>query len=119
MDSDLVDFASRVECSPQTRCAESGTLNSTKKTENSRHSYATVAGRSPKAQEFLRVRGWNSNYKAVNNLLAHLMRKSKSEGSKRLYLWHLHKFCEHTNKKPNELVGLRRNHAEKLAQEYV
>jgi integrase len=47
------------------------------------------------------------------------MRKSKSEGSKRLYLWHLYKFCQYTNKKPNQLVALRRNQAEKLAQEYA
>jgi integrase len=47
------------------------------------------------------------------------MRKSKSEGSKRLYLWHLYKFCQYTNRKPNELIALRRNQAEKLAQEYA
>lgn len=73
----------------------------------------------PNYQSFLKVKEWKSNYRCVNNLLAHLMRKSKSEGSKRLYLWHLHKFCEYANKKPNELVGLRRNQAEKLAQEYA
>jgi len=75
--------------------------------------------RGSKAQEFLRVRGWNSNYKSVSNLLVHLMRKSKSEGSKRLYIWHLYKFCKHTGKKPNELVALKRNQAEKLSQAYA
>ena len=69
--------------------------------------------------KFLRVKGWRSSYRSVNNLLLHLMRKSKSEGSKRLYLWHLYKFCQYTNKKPNQLVALRRNQAEKLAQEYA
>jgi len=47
------------------------------------------------------------------------MRKSKSEGSKRLYLWHLSKFCQYTNKKPNELVALTRNRVEKLVQKYA
>ena len=44
---------------------------------------------------------------------------SKSEGSKRLYLWHLFKFCQHAKKKPNELTKLKRDHAEKLAQAYA
>jgi integrase len=69
--------------------------------------------------KFLRVKGWRSSYRSVNNLLLHLMRKSKSEGSKRLYLWHLYKFCKYTSRKPNELVALRRNQVEKLAQEYA
>ncbi len=69
--------------------------------------------------KFLRVKGWSSNYRSVNNLLAHLARKSKSEGSKRLYLWHLYKFCRYTDRKPNELIALRRDRAEKLAQEYA
>jgi len=47
------------------------------------------------------------------------MRKSKSEGSKRLYLWHLFKFCQYTNRKPNKLVELRRNQVEKLVQKYA
>jgi integrase len=79
----------------------------------------TEFGKRSKAEEFLQVRGWNSGYKAVNNLLAHLMRKSKSEGSKRLYIWHLHKFCEYIGKKPNELVALKRNQAEKYSQQYA
>src|SRR5271157_4179668 len=119
MDSDLVDFASKVEYSFQTKCAEPRILIDTEKTGNSKHSYATKTGQSSKVEEFLRVRGWNSNYKPVNNLLAHLMRKSKSEGSKRLYIWHLYKFCVHTGKKPNELVALKRNQAEKLSQAYA
>jgi hypothetical protein len=69
--------------------------------------------------KFLKVSGWSSRYRPVNNLLLHLMRKSRSEASRRLYLWHLYKFCEFTGKKPNELVKLRRNRAEKLVQEYA
>lgn len=72
-----------------------------------------------KHHKFLRVTGWSSDYRSVNNLLLHLMRKSKSESSKDLYLWHLSKFCEYTNKKPNELVALRRDQVEKLVQKYA
>jgi site-specific recombinase XerD len=72
-----------------------------------------------KAEDFLQVTGWKSSYKAVDNLLAHLLRKSKSEGSKRLYIWHLHKFCEYTGKNPNELVTMKRNQAEKCSQRYA
>ncbi len=68
---------------------------------------------------FLRVKGWHSNYRSVNNLLRHLMRKSKSEGSRRLYLWHLFKFCEYVKRKPSELVEFRRSKVEKLVQDYA
>jgi len=47
------------------------------------------------------------------------MRKSKSEGSRRLYLWHVFKFCQYTNRKPNELVAFRRSRVEKLVQRYA
>lgn len=77
------------------------------------------AGRRPEHSRFLMVKGWSSNYRSVNNLLLHLTRKSKSEGSKRLYLWHLFKFCRNTNRKPNGLVALRRRQVEKLVQRYA
>jgi integrase len=115
----MLKSAGKIECDAQTRCAEGRTLINAENTENIRHNYAAEKGRSSKAQEFLRVREWNSNYKPVNNLLAHLMRKSKSEGSKRLYIWHLYKFCKNTGKRPNELVALKRNQAEKLSQAYA
>lgn len=73
----------------------------------------------PAHHKFLRVKDWRSNYRSVNNLLLHLMRKSKSEGSKKLYLWHLFKFCQYTSRKPNELVALRRSQVEKLVQKYA
>ena len=73
----------------------------------------------PVHHKFLKVKDWRSNYRSVNNLLLHLMRKSKSEGSKRLYLWHLFKFCQFTNRKPNELVALRRSQVEKLVQKHA
>jgi site-specific recombinase XerD len=68
---------------------------------------------------FLRVQGWSSDYPAVDCLLRHLARKSRSEASKRSYCWHLYKFCQFTNKRPNELVRLRRDVAERLVQKYA
>ena len=68
---------------------------------------------------FLRVSGWRSDYRSVENLLLHLSRRSRSEGSRRLYLWHLYKFCQYAGKEPDELVRLRRDYAEKLVQNYA
>jgi len=79
----------------------------------------SMKGKRPTYHRFLRVKGWKSTYRSVNNLLLHLMRKSRSEGSKRLYLWHLFKFCEYAHKKPNQPVKLRRNQIERLVQEYA
>jgi integrase len=47
------------------------------------------------------------------------MRKSKSESSKRLYLFHLKKFCRYAGRKPDELTTLRRDRVEKLVQKYA
>ncbi|MGO9643886.1 MAG: tyrosine-type recombinase/integrase [Candidatus Bathyarchaeia archaeon] len=72
-----------------------------------------------KAEKFLRVRGWESGYQPVNNLLLHLIRKSKSEGTKTVYLWHLYKFCRFLKKTPRQLVLMKRNEAEKAIQCYA
>jgi integrase len=68
---------------------------------------------------FLRVEGWTSRYQSVNNLLLRLTRKSKSEGTKKIYLWHLYKFCLFTGKTPAELVRMTRNDVERLVQRYA
>jgi integrase len=73
----------------------------------------------PAHYKFLAVENWNSDYRSVNNLLLYLTRKTKSEGSKRLYLWHLYKFCQYAGKKPNELITLRRDRVENVVQEYA
>mgnify|MGYP000185597088 CR=1 FL=1 len=69
--------------------------------------------------KFLRVNDWHSEYRSVENLLLHLSRRSKSEGSRRLYLWHLYRFCQYAGREPDELIRLRRNHAERLIQSYA
>jgi integrase len=68
--------------------------------------------------KFLRVEGWESRSLPVNNLLLHLCRKSKSEGTRRVYLWHLYKFCLFTGKTPAQLVRMTRSDVEQLVQRY-
>jgi len=77
------------------------------------------ANRQSQHYRFFTVKEWNSDSPRVNNLLMHLMRKSKSEGSRRLYLWHLDKFCQYVDKDPNELARFRRDKAERLVQGYA
>lgn len=87
--------------------------------KGSRDLRVATADRRPIHLKLLRVDDWSSKYQSVNNLLLHLMRKSKSEGSRRLYLWHLYKFCQYANRNPNDLVTLRPVQVEKLVQEYA
>lgn len=82
----------------------------------------SASPRTPKAtnwQMSLKVKDWESSYRCVNNLLLHLSRKTKSESSKKLYLSHLHRFCNFTGKKPNQLVTLKTKQVEKYAQAYA
>jgi integrase len=65
------------------------------------------------------VNAWQSHYRSVNNLLLHLSRKSRSEGTRKLYLWHLYKFCRFMNKTPSQLVRMKRDEAERQVQRYV
>jgi integrase len=68
---------------------------------------------------FLGVEGWTSRYQSVNNVLLRLTRKSKSEGTKKVYLWHLYKFCRFADRTPAQLVRMRRNEVEHLVQQYA
>ncbi len=80
---------------------------------------STPAKRVHDLYKLLRVEGWQSRYQPVNNLLMHLARKSKSEGTKKVYLWHLYKFCRFEGKTPPQLVKMRRNDVERLVQTYA
>ncbi|MFC1505718.1 tyrosine-type recombinase/integrase [Thermoproteota archaeon] len=68
---------------------------------------------------FLQVEGWQSHYQSVNNLLMHLSRKSRSEGTKKVYLWHLYKFCLFTERSPAQLIKMKRDVIEKTVQRYA
>jgi integrase len=67
----------------------------------------------------LRVEGWESHCQSVNNLLLHLSRKSKSEGTRKVYLWHLYKFCKFTSSTPAQLVRMKRDTVEGAVQRYA
>lgn len=69
--------------------------------------------------DFLRVNGWESCYLPVQNLLQHLSRKSRSEGTRKLYLWYIFKFCKSVNKTPAQLVKLKRIDVEVIVQRYA
>jgi integrase len=80
---------------------------------------ATSSYVGPLYLRFLKINGWTSDLPAVQNLLNHLSRKSKSEGTKKNYSWHLYGLCRTSGKAPDELVKLRRDVAEKLVQSYT
>jgi integrase len=51
--------------------------------------------------------------------LLRLSRKSKSEGTRKVYIWHLYKFCRFADRTPAQLVRMRRNDVEHLVQQYA
>jgi site-specific recombinase XerD len=79
----------------------------------------TVVKEVPAWQSFLGVSGWNSSSPAVDRLLKHLARRSRSNDSRTEYCRHLYRLCLHSNRIPEQLVKLRRDHAEHLIQEYA
>jgi len=80
---------------------------------------APIIKKQPAQYIFLRVDGWQSAYQSVNNVLLHLMRRTKSESSKGLYLYHIYKFCIYSNKNPDELIVLRKVQVETLVQGFA
>ena len=68
---------------------------------------------------FLKVHDWSSDYVSVDNMLRHLARKTMSEATRKSYCWQLYGFSQFTRKKPNELIRLRRDVAERLVQKYA
>jgi integrase len=75
--------------------------------------------RRPLFMRNLGIDGWQSSSKPVDNLLRRLARRTKSEATLRNYTWHLHGLCQMAEKSPSELVHLKRNVAERLAQRYA
>ena len=51
-------------------------------------------------------------YESVRRWMTRVGSKSGSEGTKRNYLYHLNKFCEHIGKNPDELILERKEHLE-------
>jgi integrase len=73
----------------------------------------------PSCFDFLKVRGWESEYVSVDLLLKHLSRKCGSEASRRAYLNRLYLLCVQTNLAPDKLVLLSKKRIEKLVQDHV
>lgn len=71
------------------------------------------------AFDYLEVDGWDSTITPVQSLLNHLARKTRSEGTKKLYLTHLYKFCLEVGMSPSELIRLRTLIAQRKAQAYA
>ena len=69
--------------------------------------------------EFLKVRGWGSEYVSIDKLLKHLARKSKSKSSKRLYLRIVYKFCQNSGLEPDQLILLEKAEIENMVQTYA
>jgi integrase len=68
---------------------------------------------------YLKVTGWASSYQSVDRLLRYLRnRKIGSEGSRRNFGRVVYDFCSHVGKTPDDLITLKKNEIEKLAEEY-
>lgn len=66
----------------------------------------------------LKVDGWRSEYVSVENLLKHLKRKTKSEGSRATYLKTLAQFVKFCGVSPDDLASLDKEEVEKKVQEF-
>ncbi len=69
--------------------------------------------------EFLKVDGWHSEYRSVENMLAHLARKTRSEPSRVVFLHNLHRLCLFAKKTPDELVEMEKNSIESCVQRHA
>ena len=78
----------------------------------------TAAAGVPNYLTSLKVDGWTSDCRSIDNLLRHLSRKTGSEASRITYLRTVHKFCSHSTCDPDELLKLRKKKAEKLIQDF-
>jgi len=66
----------------------------------------------------LKVEGWKSGYTSVDRLLRHLIRKTKSEGSRATYLKTLSQFVRFTDLSPEQLVVLEKEQIEENVQAF-
>jgi len=80
---------------------------------------ATIIGiKTSNFTEYLKVKGWKSEYESVSRLLRHLLRKSGSEASRIAYLRVVHRFCKRCGFQPDELLRLEKREIEKLVQDF-
>jgi integrase len=70
-------------------------------------------------EEFLKVRGWTSEYASVHRFLRHYARKARSVKTLENVCITLKSFCEFAGKSADDLVGLSSKEASGLLQDYV
>jgi integrase len=71
-------------------------------------------------ETYLKVLGWKSEYRSVNNLLRFLKnRRIGSEGSRGTFCFALRNFCKQTGKTPEELVILSKGEVESLIEDFA
>lgn len=79
---------------------------------------ATATSGARNYTNFLKVKGWKSEYESINNLLRHLSRKTGSESTKETYLRIVHRFCKQYKFEPDSLLKLRKKKIERLLQDF-
>lgn len=78
----------------------------------------------PKNLHEVKVKGWNSEYISVQNVLKHLQRKAMGYGTPSystvgLYVAIMAQFCRFTGKNPDQLVALAKDELEVLIHSYL
>ena len=70
-------------------------------------------------EEYLKVDGWHSEYKSVENALRHYARRVRSERTRTNFCHILMHFCKFYNSDPDTLVDLAVEQVSKLCQDYT
>jgi len=70
-------------------------------------------------EEFLKVKGWNSEYASVDKALRHYARKVRSERTRENFCITLMQFCKYCGLDPDALVALAPKNASKLCQDFT
>lgn len=70
--------------------------------------------------DYVRVRGWESEFPSMAKLLRHLKTKhSGSESSRRSYRYYINKFCQELKMNPDQLVALDKTELEERIEKFL
>ena len=70
-------------------------------------------------EDFLRVRGWRSDYQSVDRVLRHYSRKVRSEKTRENFCLTLMQFCRFCGLDPDELLALSPEDASRICQDFT
>jgi len=71
-------------------------------------------------ERVLKIDGWSSSYRSVNNLLTYLgIRKSGSEAARKTYSSIIYRFCARFNVDPDTLVKMPKNRIKEMVEEII